>query len=185
MAKRPFGPADDACILFVQNRTGRYLTASLRLSLCRGGFGIRNRRDALYQYRAETPCLSCKAVSELLGKMVWEYSGADWMVTGHLYNNKIDILIPPPRRVSQLAKFSLPVIVRVDCGKDKVLAFITSRDFSRQLEDHRVFWGNSELYLKILPWEIHQSARFMLEVRIGDKGSWVFGFFIHCLEEAS
>ncbi|KAL4889240.1 hypothetical protein BDV59DRAFT_186800 [Aspergillus ambiguus] len=38
MAKRPFRPADDGCILFVQNRTGRYLTASLRFSLCRGAF---------------------------------------------------------------------------------------------------------------------------------------------------
>lgn len=72
MVKRPFDPAHDAFVLFVQDRIGQYLNSSLMVGLKRGGFSIRHRRDNLYRYQPEVSCLACDIISQLLKKMDWE-----------------------------------------------------------------------------------------------------------------
>ncbi|KAL2829890.1 hypothetical protein BJY01DRAFT_121811 [Aspergillus pseudoustus] len=143
--KNPFSPAEDAAMIYLLENLGvsrRYLLSAI-FGRTHGNINI--RRDELYDYRYCRGCPSCHMVMQRLFNIKQQYQGARWTISQELSNGKVDVLVPPPRRIRSFENFPLPVIARVRGRSRKISLSVSSGGLSVQW-DQRTLRSSSDYY---------------------------------------
>jgi len=105
------------------------------------------------------------------------YQGARWTISQELSDGKVDVLVPPPRRIRSLENFPLPVIARVR-GKSRKIALSISSGGLSVPWDQRTLRSSSDHYHIFHSQPLRRTGSWTLRLDTQDECDFSVGFEI-------
>ena len=110
------------------------------------------------------------------------YQGARWTISQELSNGKVDVLVPPPRRIRSFENFPLPVIARVRGRSRKISLSVSSGGLSVQWDQKTLLRSSSDHYHIFHSRPLRRTGSWMLRLDTQDECDFSAGFEISCVD---